>query len=233
MSVRVAAPRPVPRAASKATFPLTTTPAAGAGTPLYMVFNAETSHIRNLRRRISRVCWMGCGRPRSRASTPAFSKVEMTGQPGDVWRNAATGEEVKAPAGGAIEGEEELLHFVSFSGDAVVNTKTEAGAAPSGGAAAAAQTPEGAAVEGDKTKKPIEFIKRNKFLIGVAVLVLAGIVTIVGLFLPLAQRQRGHGGPGEQEQSLSEYASKADLHTGKTCRPPRRWPRPTRPASRT
>ena len=32
--------------------------------------------------------------------------------------------------------------------------------------------------------KPAEFMQRNKFLIGVAVLVLAGVAACVGLFLP-------------------------------------------------
>ena len=106
-----------------------------------MVFSAETSHIRNFGEYIKGVLDHLSKATFPGASTPAFSKVEMTGQPKDVWRNAATGEEVKAPAGGAIQGEEELLHFVSFSGEAVVNTKMQAGAAPSGGAAATAQTP--------------------------------------------------------------------------------------------
>ncbi len=60
--------------------------------------------------------------------------------------------------------------------------------------------------------KPVELVERNKFLIGVAVLVLAGVGTIVGLFLPL-HRANGESVSGleAKAQSLSSYVQKADM----------------------
>jgi hypothetical protein len=113
---------------SGAAFPQSTTPTAGPSSQLIMVFSGETSHIQQYGDYIKAMLDALAKAKYPGTQTPAFSKVEMTGQPHDVWRNAATGEVVKAPTGGAIQGDTELLHFVAFSAYGVVNTKTEAGA---------------------------------------------------------------------------------------------------------
>ncbi len=65
-------------------------------------------------------------------------------------------------------------------------------------------------------KKITDLIKRNTFLIGVAVLLVAGAVTIVGLFLPWRSANAAEVTKLEsQQQSVSKYASDAGLHSEK------------------
>jgi type IV pilus assembly protein PilM len=117
-------------------FPQSSTPTAGPDSQLLMVFNAETSHYKNYDAYIASVLDNLRKATFPDSGTPAFTKVEMTGQPTDIWRKADTGEVVSAPGAGA--GEEGLLHFVDFSGYAIVNTKMSASPAAPGAPAAPA-----------------------------------------------------------------------------------------------
>ena len=60
--------------------------------------------------------------------------------------------------------------------------------------------------------KPAELLQRNKFFIGVAVLVLVGILAVIGLFLP-ARAANGETAKdlGAKSQSLATYAAKPEL----------------------
>jgi type IV pilus assembly protein PilM len=112
-----------------ALFPTSATPRADASSQLVMSFNAETSHSRNGPDYVNTVIDSLGKATYPGTQTPAFSKVVLTVKPRDVWRKAATGEAVEAPSGGAIEGNEEILHFLSFAGAAVVSPKVGAAAA--------------------------------------------------------------------------------------------------------
>jgi len=108
-------------------FPQSTTPKAGPTTKLHMIFSAESRHIRRGQEYIKNLIESMKQARYPGTQTLAFEKVEMTGEVRDVWRKAATGELTSAPTGGAVEGDEEVLHFLSFGGYAIVNTNIDKG----------------------------------------------------------------------------------------------------------
>jgi hypothetical protein len=60
--------------------------------------------------------------------------------------------------------------------------------------------------------KPVEFVQRNKFLIGVGVLVLAGVVACIGVFLPVRKTNAAEVARLEAKaKSLNDYAVKKDV----------------------